>query len=77
MSNINEWERGVDEEGGYYVEPETGTKYRFKQTVNIGRGIVYVNFGKGNAGPNLVSTSELGSKGQQVIEKDGIKVIQN
>lgn len=44
---------------------------------HIKPGIVYVNLGEGNAGPDLTSISESGSKGQQVTEKNGIKIIQN
>ena len=29
MSNINDWWRGVDGDGGYLIDPETGKRYRW------------------------------------------------
>ena len=40
---ISDWKTGVDEQGGYWIDPITNQKWRWKRGTPVETGITYIN----------------------------------
>jgi hypothetical protein len=40
---ISEWKTGVDEQGGYWIDPITDQKWRWKSGTPVETSIAYIN----------------------------------